>query len=80
MDLPPEWRGLNDIPDSVELLRFYQGDKKPCEYALSFGNESKLVKIFAVKEHHSGHAFLRVSNRALKIFRSGLEFAKRFTT
>jgi hypothetical protein len=75
LDLPREWPGLKDIPDSVEVLGFAQGYENRCEYTLSFGNESKLRKIYTLKSRHAGRAFLRVSSRSLKIFRSDLEFS-----
>jgi hypothetical protein len=70
LDLPPDWRGFQDIPDSVEILGFSQGYEKPREYTLNFGNESKLRRIVAFKHECVGHAFLRVSSGSVKTFRS----------
>jgi uncharacterized protein YuzB (UPF0349 family) len=70
LDLPPEWRGLKDIPDSVEILRFSNACRSTSQYALNFGNESRLttVRTWLVR------SFLRFSSRRLKFFRSELEF------
>jgi hypothetical protein len=76
MDLPPNWRRLIELPDSLEVLGLWSeyvacaGCFQMSGYAVDFGRESKLVRIST----RFKRSYLRVSGRSLKVFRGRLEF------
>jgi hypothetical protein len=73
LDLPPQWSGLQEIPDSVEILSLERTYRPGLRRILSFGCESRLAEI---RLAGSGlvRCFLRVSSRTLSTFRRNLEF------
>jgi hypothetical protein len=83
LDLPCSWRGLNRIPDSVEVLEFHRDRRDPGEDTLIFGQESSLrdVRINSNRKPSPFGSpkplvryFLQVSSGSLKHFRLNLEF------
>jgi hypothetical protein len=79
LDLPPLWKDLQEIPDSVEVLGFPEYPNaagtpmsQPCESILNFGRESRLAKI--ARSNGWRWSFLRASSRSLIAVRSNLEF------
>jgi hypothetical protein len=80
-DLPIEWAGTREIPDSVEVLKFSIVVDKFSTYTLNFGHESRLRTVHALGEGlilnpSSCRVFLQVSTRSLKAFREDKEFEK----
>jgi hypothetical protein len=69
-------KGLLEISDSVEILRFALLQSHTL--TLSFGSESRLSEVTVGdvrrRTRHVSRCFVRVSNRSLKVFRSRLEF------
>jgi hypothetical protein len=76
LDLPPQLPGFLAIPDSVQVLSYSRGWKRPPERTLSFGCESRLATITAKSgiPPRPCRSFLQVSSRSLKLFRKNLEF------
>jgi hypothetical protein len=76
LDIPMGWRGLNEIPDSVEVIRFMSDFCHCYKYTLRFGPQSKLKRIMTgcLFCNRPPRAFLQVASRTLKAFRQQLEF------
>jgi hypothetical protein len=76
-DLPPVWNeGLNEIPDSVEVLHLPKTIQPRPGYAVGFGRDSKLARcdMWPPWEEGTISMFLQLSSGTLKTFRSSLEF------
>jgi hypothetical protein len=66
LGLPPVWRGLHDIPDSVEILGVPAARKDvSCAYVLLFGYHSA---------YGIARSFVHVTSRSLKVIRAMHEF------
>jgi hypothetical protein len=77
LGLPPVWRGLHDIPDSVEIRGFSAVRKGvSCASVLLFGHHSRLNHIVAESDSAYGFArsFVHVTSRSLKVIRAMHEF------
>jgi hypothetical protein len=85
LDLPPKWYGIQDIPDSVEILSFSRGidrnsppnflNERRGERTLTFGRESRLMEFrFNPYHYRQLYTFFQVTSRTLKLFRKNLEF------
>jgi hypothetical protein len=72
--LPPRWSGVMEIPDSVEILRFWRWPDNSPNCSLAFGCESRL------REFRSSpwlcSVFVSITSRSLKILRSNIEFVE----
>jgi hypothetical protein len=73
LDVPPRWRGVVTIPDSVERL-CVSNLPRASECVLDFGAESRLKRIDPLDPSVSD-CFLRISSLGLKRIRAQLEFA-----
>jgi hypothetical protein len=76
LDLPPRLVGVQDIPDSVEVLCLSSIFQRPCFRAVKFGRESRLVEIKrpSAEITSARRCFLGVSSASLKVLRLNLEF------
>jgi hypothetical protein len=75
LDLPPNYPGVIDIPDSVEALSFDRLWIFEPVMTLTFGSDSKLADIIVVSQVRSRVGrFLQVAARSLNRFRENLEF------
>jgi hypothetical protein len=79
LSLPRSGDGLTEIPDSVEILSFVDELEVDCGHVLEFGSESKLKQIKHTRSLRGlRRCFVRLTSRALKAFRLGLEFEGSF--
>jgi hypothetical protein len=75
-DLPPNWTGLQAIPDSVEWVSFRPLRPFGSVPVLKFGSESRLESVRFYHELCLPTYFLHLSSGSLQMFRSKLEFDK----